>query len=633
MLKKIENSAKSKLINKYGPKNKTSLKYNYIGMIMENLIFNKDTHQVTTFKDYMIWDYITEFFKRYYLIKESKPRLPKFPSFYKNYLKFFCIPTLIDTYSNEMTHKCSEKKAELFYNENYKRKKKDESELKDCGIYEDSESNTSEDKNKNSYVNMSKKFFDESAIKKIEKISPINTSIVLNESETKLKDDESGLLITVSEIDFWNENSLRNIIKDMKKNKNTKNRNKEIKNNLINKTNYDEINNIKNIDKNKHSRNKSLDIFLNLTNNKKEKMNTIDNVKLYLKQYNKKPEIGNTLDFNKNSNYIININNNNNLNQIINDKSNNPKIVTSIYNYNHSRNKVPNHNTLSIMNSNSNRYINNNLDKITNIKRNVNMIKNKNIETILEKYKMNPTISLIKDKRQIFNKKNKKENSVENIFIKNYNEINNLKLSSNKYHIKNSSSSLVKLPKSNLKRNINQKTDTKINKKTARILSCKNININDNKNIKKNKNYNKLSFDGILNNNNNKRYNIINYNGNGNIHNVNININNNINIGAKQFQEIISLSDLVNKKNIHNKNINYISRNKQNSLGLNSIFNYTNKYKVNSVTDIHNTLNKNSAFKTQYMVIKENPKSIYDFKNKRPNKIKLNNKNYNKFKK
>ena len=51
------------------------------------------------------------------------------------------------------------------------------------------------------------------------------------------------------------------------------------------------------------------------------------------------------------------------------------------------------------MNSNSNRYINNNLDKITNIKRNVNMIKNKNIETILEKYKMNPTISLIKDKK------------------------------------------------------------------------------------------------------------------------------------------------------------------------------------------------------------------------------------------
>ena len=163
----LEKATKKCLLKKYSSKNPTSLKYQYIGLIMENLIFNKNTHEVTTFKDYMIWDYYDEFLKRFYLIKESNQRVPKFSTFYKNYLKFFCIPTLRDKYPNETIHECSEKKAELFYNENYKRKKKDSSELKDCGICQDSESDLSESKSKNDTHNISKKiFFNESARKK-----------------------------------------------------------------------------------------------------------------------------------------------------------------------------------------------------------------------------------------------------------------------------------------------------------------------------------------------------------------------------------------------------------------------------------------------------------------------------------
>ena len=214
-LKKLEKKSKDIILKKYGSKNPSSLKYQYLGLIMENLIFNKNTHEVSVFKDFMIWDYYDEFLKRFYLKKESNQRVPKFSTFYKNYLKFFCIPTFKDVYPNEIIHSCSEKKAELFYNENYKRKKKDDSELKDIGIYQDSESDLSESKSEN---NLSKKiFFNETARKKIEKISPINTSIVLNESETKLKDDESGLLITASELDSYNENSLRDIMTQMKK--------------------------------------------------------------------------------------------------------------------------------------------------------------------------------------------------------------------------------------------------------------------------------------------------------------------------------------------------------------------------------------------------------------------------------
>ena len=46
--------------------------------------------------------------------------------------------------------------------------------------------------------------------KKIERYSPINTSMALPESDTKLKPDDSGLLITSS-----NETSLVNIMKGM----------------------------------------------------------------------------------------------------------------------------------------------------------------------------------------------------------------------------------------------------------------------------------------------------------------------------------------------------------------------------------------------------------------------------------
>ena len=59
-----------------------------------------------------------------------------------------------------------------------------------------------------------KTIFNETVKKYIEKYSPINTSMVLPESETKLKSDESGLLTSLD-----NQSSLMNILKNMKKNK------------------------------------------------------------------------------------------------------------------------------------------------------------------------------------------------------------------------------------------------------------------------------------------------------------------------------------------------------------------------------------------------------------------------------
>ena len=207
--KELKKIAMNQTHKRYGAKAK--LKYKYLGLIMENLIFNKNTHLVSTFKDFMIWDYIEEFLKRFYKNSESDERVPKFASFYKNYLKFFCIPTFKDIYCNEMIHNYSEKKAELFYNENYRNKKEKNSIQEDYVLLEtESNDDNSESRESNTNINIEKTIFNETVKKKIERYSPINTSMALPESDTKLKPDDSGLLITSS-----NETSLVNIMNGM----------------------------------------------------------------------------------------------------------------------------------------------------------------------------------------------------------------------------------------------------------------------------------------------------------------------------------------------------------------------------------------------------------------------------------
>ena len=132
-----------------------------------------------------------------------------------------------------MIHNYSEKKAELFYNENYRNKKENKSIQEDYGVLEETESDDedSESRESNTNINIEKTIFNETVKKKIERYSPINTSMALPESDTKLKPDDSGLLITSS-----NETSLVNIMNGMippppqpknkkKNNKNNKNKN------------------------------------------------------------------------------------------------------------------------------------------------------------------------------------------------------------------------------------------------------------------------------------------------------------------------------------------------------------------------------------------------------------------------
>ena len=91
----------------------------YERMKINNLLISKNSHFVSLFKDYLIFDFIDEFLRRFYSIKEILLRLPKFPNYYKNYLKFFCIPIFSDFYANKILSSYGEIKAEIYYNSTY----------------------------------------------------------------------------------------------------------------------------------------------------------------------------------------------------------------------------------------------------------------------------------------------------------------------------------------------------------------------------------------------------------------------------------------------------------------------------------------------------------------------------------
>jgi hypothetical protein len=114
------------LIRRYSP---TNADYNDI--IVDNLIYNKNCHMVSTFKDYMIIDYVDEFLKRVYRSTECTDRIPKIANYYKNYLKFFCNPVFRDFKINCIVQSYGDFKAEIYYNNNYGGKNKDKDKDKD----------------------------------------------------------------------------------------------------------------------------------------------------------------------------------------------------------------------------------------------------------------------------------------------------------------------------------------------------------------------------------------------------------------------------------------------------------------------------------------------------------------------
>lgn len=57
--------------------------------IINDLIYNENTHMVSVFKDYLILDDINEFLKRFYTCDETSTRLPRLCEFFDKYSQVF----------------------------------------------------------------------------------------------------------------------------------------------------------------------------------------------------------------------------------------------------------------------------------------------------------------------------------------------------------------------------------------------------------------------------------------------------------------------------------------------------------------------------------------------------------------
>ena len=76
--------------------------------IVNDIIYNESTHVVAVFKDYLIYDDLSEFMKRYYDTGEAATRLPKVWEFYEKYSKVF--PNYVNLPENKFMYKNIEKK-------------------------------------------------------------------------------------------------------------------------------------------------------------------------------------------------------------------------------------------------------------------------------------------------------------------------------------------------------------------------------------------------------------------------------------------------------------------------------------------------------------------------------------------
>ena len=111
------------LYSKYGDIEE-DLEYYYINQIW----YNKSSHYNLLFKEIQYLNFVEDFCKRFYSIKESLKKIPKLNDYYKNYHNFFCRPIFRNFKIYEIMNNYGDNKAEIFYKNNYEiEEKKNES--------------------------------------------------------------------------------------------------------------------------------------------------------------------------------------------------------------------------------------------------------------------------------------------------------------------------------------------------------------------------------------------------------------------------------------------------------------------------------------------------------------------------
>ena len=462
---KLEERVKKKLIKRYDH----PLYFHDVKMI-NDIIYNEKTHFVETFKEFLIYEDLNEFLRRFYNKEEINYKLPKILTFYEKYSKIYANYTVIP-------------ESKYMY-KNIKRKQKMIDQIQNFNL------SNSEETDNNNYLNS--KIFTTNAMNSINSFTmSIYTNQSLNNNNNNKNDsDIKDLVIKIDNFEKQAEMIKKNKInfnsnKENKKRQNlicskgmnkiisaifsphSKNKLMEKNRNYINKNNnyynYNQIN--KNISKKKLSIGDS---------SKSDRIILSTNVSVspkFLKEKIFSSPTSRKDIFKKKSNYLspsISINHSRKNSQQINKILHNSKGKKMEKNINFNNNNSNNNNN----NNNSN---NNNNNNNNNYNSNIFPYKNDNLKHCKGKtFNLNPNQQLNKS----------------NNIINNYNIVNNYQEGITQINIYTNNDLLKTIKLNNDKIGIN-------NKNIKNQISYSPINKNNNtlNNINKKKYINKDKFD------------------------------------------------------------------------------------------------------------------------------------------
>lgn len=97
----------------------SDIKEDYNRSFINCLIENKPSHFFSIYREYLYLNNSNEFLRRYYYFDESRDRTSRLSDYYKNYITFFCRPFFVDFKLTLLIHHFCDKKATLFYRNNY----------------------------------------------------------------------------------------------------------------------------------------------------------------------------------------------------------------------------------------------------------------------------------------------------------------------------------------------------------------------------------------------------------------------------------------------------------------------------------------------------------------------------------
>ena len=552
--KKLQYLHIMELLSKYKMKSQhdcTLEMYNTI--IAGILVDNADCHLVAIFKEKMLCDYLEEFLRREYTRKESNQRIPKFSKYYRNYSKFFCKAVFREFRFNKIINKNGEKKAEIYYKNNYQGgKTKDDDENNGFAKSSSSDEDVKKKGNKNNINDLKNLavLFDENVREKIENAT-VMTSLDSSNNTINLKlDNEKIEVFSENKCDKSNETTLFDIMDIIKNKKNKKNIIDALKKEIIQQTDTNISGNMKNVNSHKNIKKKENEnIINNTTNNIDKNINNITKINdnkniLKLSPKINKEFLQKTI---KDSikKLIENSQNINNKNKLI--KNN----ITNELKIDISKNKSTSKNNKNILINTSDILKNNSNNKNKN-KSNINRSRNKNIGFLYKqtytnynnynnninlKRKNVATTTLYKMNKlnynnNLFSSINNMNYPIKNNYNSKINNINNknnniaLSMSKNKYYVSNISLE---------------------NKATSMKILDTYIGYNNNDRDYKNKNNKlKLSY-------NNLKYKL----GKQNANNYALNTNNNNYININKYTESINSNNKSNTNNdiIINNNI------------------------------------------------------------------------------